>query len=162
MNRLNSKGDIMVLDDKGYKVSHPSQLPTLISIGFSTALIIYSLIKSNDYTHFLSYFSYIAITICLTGMGLTLYRSFKKPFKIKLHRESLFLNGMTIKAENIKAIYIMGYFKPVIGIKTTGEFMVPFKLSFRYLEEEIQGITAIKAWAKENQIKVTLQGFMTK
>ncbi|OAB41106.1 hypothetical protein PBAT_21325 [Paenibacillus antarcticus] len=52
----------------------------------------------------------------------------------------------------IKIVMVMGYFKPVLGIKPINKINVPFHLCFRFMEEEDKGMKELKNWAEQNQV----------
>lgn len=67
--------------------------------------------------------------------------------------------GEMVNAKDIKTIFIKGYFKPLVGIKSINKTLVPFRLCFRFQELEDQGMKDLTAWAEHNQIEVLYKGF---
>lgn len=149
-------------EKRSYKVRHPSLILSLVSISLLTGIIIYNLISLEFYNKLLFYIDYGFLVFCFIGLVITIYRAFKKPFEVKFSSISILINGTTIEAEKVSKVYIMGYFKPVIGIQRIRTIMVPYGLSFRFIEEENQGLKEIITWAKQNQIKVSYKRFMMK
>lgn len=73
--------------------------------------------------------------------------------------EGITVNNRFIEARKIKAVFIKGYFKPVIGIKTQGNLFVPYKYCFSIVQQENQGINELTEWANQRLIKVAHKQF---
>lgn len=145
-----------------YKGRHPSLILLLIFISLYTGILIFSLVRyySNDPLMF--YFSGVMLIFCLFALVLTLFRVFKKPFEVQFNSESILLNGKSVETNVIKQIFVMGYFKPIIGIKLISNKLVPYELSFKFLGEEDQGLADLKTWANENHVTLTHKHFIIK
>jgi len=82
-----------------------------------------------------------------------------KPTLLMISRDSLFINDRIVEANEIKMLMVMGYFRPVLGIRPTNKRYVPTYLCFRFLEEEDQGMKELRNWADQNQIPFLQKGF---
>ncbi|WP_161487882.1 hypothetical protein [Paenibacillus glacialis] len=71
---------------------------------------------------------------------------------LRINPESLFINGRTVEANQIKMVMVRGSFKPILGIKPKNNKIVPIHLCFRFLDDEDKGMKELSKWAEENQI----------
>ncbi|MFC4777927.1 hypothetical protein ACFO9Q_14095 [Paenibacillus sp. GCM10023252] len=100
------------------------------------------------------------ILVCIL-IAFAIYRAFDKPAPLTLADDSLQISPITLTANQVKVIYISGYFKPVIGIKPVGKQLVPIPLSFRFIrEQEDEGIKELERWAERNKVKLSRTKFM--
>ncbi|SIR37772.1 hypothetical protein SAMN05421578_11270 [Paenibacillus macquariensis] len=138
-----------------FKIRYPSVIVPIIS--FSIMLILHIrllviLMKNDNISWSLFYIECIPLLILVIWLTLMIFRAFIKPAVLHINPESLFINGRTIEAKQIKIVMVMGYFKPILGIKPTNKKNVPTHLCFRFMEEEDKGMKELKSWAELNQI----------
>ncbi|WP_038594005.1 hypothetical protein [Paenibacillus sp. FSL H7-0357] len=144
-----------------YKGRRPAELMMTISLCVSIGIAIFSMLYLSEEGSFSLYFAYVWSIFCLTIIGVLLQRLFtaRQIMNIELIPGAIILKDLTIEAEKTKAVYIKGYFKPVVGIKPNGNVFVPYKSCFSFAEKEDQGMKALKAWAEQHQIEVFHKSF---
>ncbi|MCL6603200.1 MAG: hypothetical protein K6T94_10025 [Paenibacillus sp.] len=152
------------MENRGvYRVRHPSELSLLISLSLVMGINMYTIIgnKLTSESPILVLLRYGLIIFWLIILGNLIYRlfTFRRVIEIQIRPENIIMNNKIIDAKTIKTIFIKGYFRPVIGIRPKGNIMVPYKLCFRFLEKEDQGIKDLTIWAEQNQIKVANKRF---
>ncbi|WP_342480149.1 hypothetical protein NST07_21515 [Paenibacillus sp. FSL L8-0340] len=102
-----------------YKGRRPAELMMTISLCVSIGIAIFSMLYLSEEGSFLLYFAYVWSIFSLTIIGVLLQRLFtaRQIMNIELKPGAIILKDLTIEAEKTKAVYIKGYFKPVVGIK---------------------------------------------
>lgn len=108
----------------------------------------------------LSFLNTAVLLLSAVTLSLTLYRSLKKPTRMHLYDERIFINDHTIQAKNIQSIMMMGYFRPVLGLKLHRKRIVPPHLCFSFSEAEDKGMKDIAKWAEDNGIKIVNKSFL--
>lgn len=71
---------------------------------------------------------------------------------LQINPESLFINGRTLEASQIKMVMVRGYFQPVLGIKPTRNKIVPIHLCFRFVDDKDKAMKELSTWAEQNHI----------
>ncbi|NIK77878.1 hypothetical protein FHS15_003016 [Paenibacillus castaneae] len=98
--------------------------------------------------------------LCLFLLAFVIYRTFMKAFFLSLHSESISISDQTILAVNVDRLMVMGYVKPIVGIKLKNKKIVPLRMSFQFLDNEDMGIKECKRWAEHNHIPFVHRRFM--
>ena len=105
----------------------------------------------------------LQVLIFLAGMSilfLMLYRALKNQTEMHLYANKIFINRHTVEATEIQFIMIMGYFKPIIGLKPYGKKIVPIPLCFRFSKDTEKGIDDMMKWAEDNHVRVVNKSFI--
>lgn len=150
-----------MINNMTFKIKKPAGIQIIVSVSLLTVIQLLS-IRSNILNESYTYLFYIAcilLIFCLIMLVLTIRIILIRPSEMLINTDSIRIEGKTIEAKQIKAVMIMGYFKPVIGIKPIENKIVPMDLCFKFLEDEDQGIKEITRWAEQNQIKVSYKHF---
>ncbi|GLX68651.1 hypothetical protein MU1_29960 [Paenibacillus glycanilyticus] len=105
-------------------------------------------------------FSSLMLLVYVSVIFIAIFRARKKPTELYLHDERIQLNGLSVDAKDIKVMMIMGYFRPVIGIKPHGKKIVPLKMCFKFPEDEDKGIADLTKWAETNKVKLVKRDFI--
>ncbi|OAB42418.1 hypothetical protein [Paenibacillus glacialis] len=140
-----------------FKIKYPSMVGPIISLIILSIMhmpMVVLLIK-GDNVPWILFFIECALVLFLIIWPLFMFfrvRAFIKPSILHISPESLFINGRTVEANQIKIVMVMGYFKPIVGIKPINKKYVPTHLCFRFLEDEDKGMKEFKSWAELNQI----------
>ncbi|WP_168119994.1 hypothetical protein [Paenibacillus sp. HB172176] len=145
-----------------YLVKNPSSALLAASMSILAFTQVYSAIHAfnrEDYDVFF-YLNCGMSILFIFFIILALVRSFRKPTELQFNRGALHLHGESIPAESIKEIMIRGYFKPVVGIKPHGVWIVPLNRCFRFAVNEERGREAVESWAEQNKVKVIHRSFM--
>ncbi|SFJ41981.1 hypothetical protein SAMN02799624_04412 [Paenibacillus sp. UNC496MF] len=101
----------------------------------------------------------VLIVVSATVLLGTFFRAMQQPTAMQLCDGAIRLNGREILAKDIHRIMKAGYFRPVIGIKPYGTWLVPVHLCFRFADDEDRGMATIVKWAEENRVKVARRPF---
>ncbi len=123
-------------------------------------LILYSFlrhIRKNDVDWILFYMETGLLLICITVLGIIIYRSLKKPWNLLIHSKSVSIRGRTLETNQIKSLMVMKSIKGkkyVLGIKPTNKIMVPIHWCFQFHDDEDKGMEELARWAEENRIPV--------
>ncbi|WP_340004001.1 hypothetical protein MHH52_18845 [Paenibacillus sp. FSL K6-0276] len=141
-----------------YEVSRPSLMSLLLSMIFSSGLLLTSVRTNTDYKDI----GYALLTFCLIVVFVLLYRiiTIRRFIEIKILPDSIIVGDKEIEANRIENIYVKGYFKPVIGIKPVDHKFVPYRLCFSFLDQEYRGMKELTKWAECNQVKLSHKRFM--
>ncbi|MHA6484663.1 hypothetical protein ACX1C1_22470 [Paenibacillus sp. strain BS8-2] len=104
---------------------------------------------------------FVAGAACMASViGIVIMH--KKPGKLHIYDSELELYGQLIEAEKIEAIWIRGYFRPVIGIKrfNTSKTLLPWWcFRFKDNKEEDVRMAALQQWADQQSIPVRRKSF---
>ncbi|OAB37077.1 hypothetical protein PMSD_09745 [Paenibacillus macquariensis subsp. defensor] len=152
----------MMLQNTKFKIQYPSGNSQILGISMVLIISMTWLIRQiqNDYTpQSILYFGGAQILIYTIVLIIFIYRKSMKPTLLMISRDSLFINDRIVEANEIKMLMVMGYFRPVLGIRPTNKRYVPTYLCFRFLEEEDQGMKELRNWADQNQIPFLQKGF---
>lgn len=152
----------MMLQNSKFKIQYPSGNSQILGISMVLIISMTWLIRKiqNDYTpQIILYMGGAQILIYTILLVIFIYRKSAKPTDLLISKDSLFINDRIVEANEIKMLMIMGYFRPVLGIRPTDKKYVPTYFCFRFLEEEDKGMKELKNWAERNQIPVLLRGF---
>lgn len=134
----------------------PAEKRQLIGISINVVLWIYILTNGNFQNNFVT----SAILALFAAVEIILiYRAFaaRRSFDILLNEDNLVIDNRQIPANNIKTVFVKGYFTPVIGIRPKGKVLVPYKNCFRF--EDDRYIKELTKWAEQRQIKVAHKNF---
>lgn len=134
----------------------PAEKRQLIGISINVVLWIYILTNGNFQNNFVT----SAILALFAAVEIILiYRAFaaRRSFDIMLNQDSLIINNRTIAADNIKTVFVKGYFTPVIGIRPKGKVLVPYKNCFRFKGDN--DVKIMTEWAEQRRIKVAHKNF---
>ncbi|MBD2869275.1 hypothetical protein [Paenibacillus arenilitoris] len=138
---------------------HPSQIATLLVLGLTLGIMLYLLFGTDHDLLYLSYLTVGLIVAIVIMLAIAFRRARMKPFEVVCESGRIVVDGRTVEAKGIDAVLVMGYFRPVIGIKPINKKLVPYELSFRFLEQEDRGIKQMEAWAERHQIQVAHKHF---
>ncbi|MCQ6563290.1 hypothetical protein [Paenibacillus mendelii] len=147
----------------GLTIKPPSGIPAIILFSFLAgmkSIVLIRLIQNGNDQQTIIYIYIGMIFIYLILLAIEICKLFIKPSVLVFHPESLSIRGRSIEANEIERIMVMGYFKPILGIKPFGKKMVPFKLCFRFVGAAHTGIDELTRWAKQNNIAVINKRFM--
>ncbi|WP_313640059.1 hypothetical protein [Paenibacillus sp.] len=144
-----------------YQVSRPSLMSQLLSMIFSSGILLTSVINNTD-SKILTYIGYTWVIFCLIVVIELLYRiiTIRRFIEIKILPDSIIVENKEIEANRIENIYVKGYFKPVIGIKPVDHKFAPYRLCFSFLDQEYRGMKELTKWAERNQVKLSHKRFM--
>lgn len=146
-----------------YECRRPREIAARFYISILFGVYLYSSFRNRTSSQDpgVTYFGYAVLILCAVVLGILFFRSVTSSrfIGLELKPESIVLSGEGWDAESIKAVYIKGYFKPVVGLKPKGKLLVPYNCCFCFLEKEDQGIGELTAWAERNHIKVLHKRF---
>ena len=152
----------MMLQNSKFKIQHPSGNSQILGISMVLIISMTWLIRKiqNDFTpQIILYMGGAQILIYTIWLVIFISRKSMKPTDLLISRDSLSFNDRIVEANEIKMLMVMGYFRPILGIRPTNKKYVPTYLCFRFLEEEDKGMKELKNWAEQNQIPFLLKGF---
>lgn len=145
-----------------YQVKSPTGLIHLSYLSFLTCMLAYMTMRG-----FFVQWSEITIVVLfgltalsLYVLGVSCYRTFKKPFDVRIETNLIVINDKQVDIEHIDEILIQGYWKPVIGIRIKGHRIVQAQFCYRYMEEEDDALKALYQWAHRNHVKVSNRPFI--
>ncbi|MBO7748139.1 hypothetical protein I8J29_28500 [Paenibacillus sp. MWE-103] len=101
----------------------------------------------------------VLFVVSATVLIGTFFRAMQQPTAMQLCDGAIRINGREILAKDIQRIMKAGYFRPVIGIKPYGTWLVPLHLCFRFADGEDRGMATILKWAEENRVNVASRPF---
>lgn len=153
---INTMQQMMVISSK-FKIKYPSLIPSIITISIlliTRIMMLVIFLQSDNISWILVYNECALLLFCAIWLPFMIFRvrAFIKPSVLHINPESLFINGRTVEANQIKQVMVMGYFKPILGIKPIKKKYVPTQLCFRFLKDEDKGMKELKSWAELNQI----------
>ncbi|WP_339320035.1 hypothetical protein [Paenibacillus sp. FSL R10-2734] len=144
-----------------YEVSRPSLMSLLLSMIFSSGILLTSVINNTN-SKILSFIGYAWVIFCLIVAIVLLYRiiTIRRFIEIKILPDSIIVGNKEIEANRIENIYVRGYFKSVIGIKPVDHKFAPYRLCFSFLDREYRGMKELTTWAERNQVKLSQKRFL--
>jgi len=142
-----------------HPIKHPSKSGAVAALGLVilNAVFIFRLLDHVVLTALVVF----SVLLCLIVLVFTLYSLTKKATDLQISANNLEINGRFIQANDIKMIMIKGYFNPVIGILPHGKKIVPIQMAFRFAKDEDKGITDLRNWAGNNQVKMGYRYFQS-
>lgn len=149
---------VMGLDEiqsSKFKINNSTGIRPIIGISLTLVIFMRSLIQMsrNDHSHrLLFYIGCVWFIVCLGLLAIPIYRLFMKPTVLIINPDSLFINGRTVEASEIKTVMVRGTFQSVIGIKPIRNKIVPIHLCFRFQGDEDKGMAELSRWAERNGI----------
>lgn len=152
----------MKVQNSKFKVQYPSGNSQILGISFVLIISLTWLIRKlqNEFSpQFLLYLGGAQILLYSISLVIFIYRKSAKPTDLWISRDSLFINNRIVEASDIKMVMVMGYFRPVLGIRPTDKKYVPTYYCFRFMEEEDKGMKELKTWAEQNQVPFLQKGF---
>lgn len=144
-----------MLNNCEHKIRNPSVIGPIISVSIMSILhmrMLVLIMQNDNMSRTLFYIEIVPLLIFAIWLTCMIIKAFMKPSVLRIDQEALFVNGHTVEAHQIKMVMVMGYFKPIIGIKLKNKRYVPVHLCFRLMEDEDRGMKELKTWAEENQI----------
>ena len=145
-----------------FQVKRPTGLIHLSYLSFLTCMLTYMTMRGffvqwSEVTTFVL----LGLTaLSLYVLGVTCYRTFMKPFSVRIESEVIVINDKQVDVKQIDEILIQGYWKPVIGIRIKGHRLVQTQFCYRYMEQEDDALKALYQWAHRNHVKVSNRPFI--
>ena len=149
------------MEEIKHTVKNPAGIGTMIGMAFQILIACSLLVRLWDKLGVWQYALILAVLLCIGVLLITAYRASRKADDLYLYHDQLLLHGQAIRAEDIQAILIRGYVKPVIGILPHGKKIVPLNRCFRFPSDADSGIKDLKRWAEQNQVKLVYKSFQT-
>ncbi|MFF2481221.1 hypothetical protein [Paenibacillus sp. NPDC058071] len=135
---------------------------TPISLFILCALMMYLIVQQYSKGGFTAviYIAVFGLAVNLTLLVFSIVKiAFNKPSDLLLQSGALSVRDNDFKPEAIQAIYVSGYFYPVVGIKPRGKRIVPMDLAFRFAGDSDEPIAALRSWAERHQVKFSTSTF---
>lgn len=163
MDRGEREVSVMGLDEfqiSKFKIKNPSEILQIISISISLVIFINLLSRNYHDSHRLFFYTgCVWFIVCLGLLTIPIYRLFMKPTVLIINPDSLFINGRTVRASEIKTVMVRGAFQSAIGIKPIRNKIVPIHLCFRFHGDEDKGMAELSRWAECNGIPFVYKHF---
>ncbi|TCZ79329.1 hypothetical protein E0485_05550 [Paenibacillus albiflavus] len=142
--------------NKKYEIKIPvSMYIQLVGSIIITLLMLRLVIQTSDYTSVLFILIVFCILLQVVTMFVLMTRILSGNSDLEITKNSIKLNHIEVRIQEIEKIIIQGYFIQSIGIKQFGKRLVSNKLHFRFRNNEEVNINEIKQWANKHGIEVT-------
>lgn len=149
--------------DSTYPVNHShsgwARAGTAIAVMMLIVLTL-ALIRLGPHETWNRIFPMIGLYVWMLYPVIVFVCGFHRMRTLAIVEKGLSLGGKMIEAERIEAIYIAGYFAPVVGVKLRGKRLVPPAYVFRLRDRQEEGLKELEQWAAKQGIRYELRTFL--
>ncbi|WP_341283150.1 hypothetical protein MHI43_19590 [Paenibacillus sp. FSL H8-0457] len=136
----------------------------VILFSFVLSIILFQVATLTEYSYPFFFYMQMAVNVVVVAaLAIEGYaRLVKREVNIQEDSETISINGVEIRAEQIREIKVSGCHKAAFQISLKDKTVNPMYCCFKFEEKNCEGIRSLTRWAERNQVSVRKVGPQTR
>ncbi|WP_458122235.1 hypothetical protein [Paenibacillus sp. Z6-24] len=102
----------------------------------------------------------VLLIVSIAYLFIIIGRRIRRPFEILLKDDAMVIGDQQIESTAIRQILLKGYERPVIGIQSSRNVILPTGRCFVLTDDTEQGLEQLSRWANQHGIRVMNKPFI--